>query len=175
MNLFSPNYNMGIGQDITFFIYKTNSTSTKILKISNEIMKMESRPIINFYPDRSEFPDWIFINIGKGAALNLLVAHVNAKGEIDGGKEIRNYNALLPGEFRRINWKQYPNKFVAQYQDIYNKDFTVVCEKNINTYYEEKLYKDWDDPTKQKPFWRMLLDGDADQLDAKDQGGKGNG
>lgn len=134
----------------TWLIWQSN-------KLSNRILMAESQPIISFEVDRSATPSWIIRNVGKGTALNVLVAHKQRDGVVE--RPIRNYNSLEPGKWLRIHWK-YPNIFIAQYQDVYRNNFTVECGESINTYQEGKRYKDWDGE-KKKQLWQMIAENEV--------------
>ncbi len=135
----------------TWLIWRSN-------KLSNRILIAESRPIISFEVDRSTRPAWIIKNVGKGTALNVLVAHKQGDDVIE--RPIRNYNSLEPGKWLRIHWKTRPNIFIAQYQNVYGNNFTVECGESTNINQEGKIYKDWDSEQK-KQLWRMIADGDV--------------
>jgi hypothetical protein len=121
--------------------------------ISNRILHAGSMPVLIFFVDRKKHPAWILKNVGKGIALNVLVVHENSIGEI--GEPIRDYNCLSPEDHFRIKWEEYPYKLIAQYQDVYQNKYTVVCVKNINSIHHFELYKNWH-PKKKRPLWQMI-------------------
>ncbi len=139
----------------TILIRRSNALATRIAV--GEIM-----PVLNFRVDRKESPVWIVENVGKGVALNVLIAHETPNGKVD--EPIRDYNALLPGKFYRIMWEEKPFKFVAQYTDVYEQRYTVMCARNINSVRNSWVYEEWIEKEK-KPMWRMVLDGEIEPHD----------
>ncbi len=138
---------------LTFLILQSN-------RKSNDIAIINSKPVISFYPDKPEWPNWKFTNIGNGPALHILVSHQNSKGQID--KPIRHIDVLKPGQSIRIKWLKHPRKFIAQYNDIYNNKYTVECIKNINKYHTKTLFNSWYKTEKTKPLWKIMRDAEID-------------
>lgn len=124
---------------------------------SNLIAVRENMPVLNFRLTKEADFVWIVENVGKGVALNILLAHETPGGDIE--KPIRDYNALQPGSEYRISWKPKPYKFVAQYTDIYGKRYTSDCERNVNRVKDGWLYGDWPE-RKKLPYWSLVVTGE---------------
>ena len=142
----------------TAFIAGATILMWKSSTIATRIAVGQTMPILNFRVDRKEGPAWIVENVGKGVALNVLIAHETRDGKVE--EPIRDYNALGPGMRYRIRWKPQPFKFVAQYTDVYQQRYTGVCARNVNSVCKEWLYEDWNEK-KRKPLWQMVVDGEV--------------
>jgi hypothetical protein len=136
---------------ISWLLLKSN-------RIANRIAVGQSMPILNFRVDQNESPAWIVENVGKGVALNVLLAHVRPDGKVD--EPLRDYNTLRPGMKYKIRWMPRPYKFVAQFTDVYGHCYSAVCERNKNSLHEKWLYQGWAN-LKNKPFWRMVVSGEV--------------
>lgn len=127
---------------------------SKSNRLANLIAVRENMPVLNFRVDQSESPAWIVENVGKGVAMNVLLAHEMPDGKLE--YPLRDYNALGPGMSYRITWMSKPFKFIAQYTDSYGSRYTEICVGNVNKNTEGWLYEDWSQREK-RPYWRMVV------------------
>lgn len=127
---------------------------------NTKILQAELKPIISFGYACDNSQHWKIENIGKGPALNVLVAH-ERDNEIE--KPIRNYGNIASNEDFYIPWELEPNVFFAKYNDIYGKNFVVKYDKTAGTLEEEVVgideFPEWCDQ-KPKLFWKMVSDGE---------------
>jgi hypothetical protein len=125
---------------------------------ANRIAQGQNMPVLNFRVDRREFPAWIVENVGKGVAMNVLLAHETRSGQVQ--TPIRDYNTFQPGMGYRIMWINRPYKFVAQYTDIYENRFTATCVGNTNSIQSKWLYDDLPQ-RERRHLWQMVVMGEV--------------
>lgn len=91
---------------------------------------------------------WYVYNVGKGAALNVVIANDNpTNGEWINPKKCY---SLAPNEKMVITWFQAAHKILGIYTDIFNNNYTSICagDETIPHKYGEALV--WMERVKKK-------------------------
>lgn len=117
---------------LSFVLYRSQEQREKF---EANYLEADQKPIVIFYVDLAS-RTWHIRNIGKGAALNIIVA--DNLGGVGKWENIYKCYSLGPGEKYPIIWKQNFAQLLAIYNDIFSdKIFTSIClgdETTINHY-----------------------------------------
>ncbi|HYF32811.1 MAG TPA: hypothetical protein VD993_16920 [Chitinophagaceae bacterium] len=95
-----------------------------------DLQSAEYRPIVIFAVDPIKVR-WYAHNVGKGAALNLVIAR-NGEGNV--WNDAKKCYSLGPNEKFYIGWFQGAGRIIANYSDMFqNNTYTSICQGDETT------------------------------------------
>lgn len=133
--------------------------------LAHQLAIGETMPRLNFRPFRKDQPNWLVENVGKGVALDVLIAHETREGKIE--TPIRNYSALRPGDRYTLCWRIHPHKFIAQYTDAYGQKYTASCVSSVNSIRKGATHG-WS-PEEARALWKMIVKGEVEVQEHRQQ------
>ncbi len=89
---------------------------------------------------------WYLENVGRGTALNIIVAQKYVKGESKG----KWFNPVRTPSLKTeiyffLNWLGHENDtgIGANYEDEFGNKFTSVCGNDLTRVFDESIFPDW--------------------------------
>lgn len=94
------------------------------------------KPILIFWDNQND-NSWYVKNIGKGAALNIYITHLNGQAEI---QSIVKCYSLAVGEEKKLVWIREAFQIIGTYQDLHNNYYTARCQDDLTSHNENENF-----------------------------------
>lgn len=132
--------------NLMIFIFLSKEIHDYNLKRDEQLSKLE-KPILSFYRNTVSSTDYFVENIGKGAAINVII-NCSLNESEKSWNESFIYYSFSQNQKQIVSNKTPTNALMAIYSDIYGTIYTSFMENDKLVYFEvavekkEKKYKD---------------------------------
>jgi len=96
-------------------------------KWERDILELNERPILIFTADNNVYDKCI--NVGKGAAHNVIIGKVTFNGQ----KDVFKAYSIPSSGYIQVMWQNNPNELYAYYESINGKKYLVNCKDDVNS------------------------------------------